>query len=267
MRRVLLAASLLALAASPAFAKLEVEKIEACHGRLGPTRKTLDFYPYDEVWFRFTVTGAKADDEGKVDFEVSWKLLDDKGKEVLSKKLPAKGPLTFGTDSFPAYVSFSLAEPVVAGEYLLKVSVKDNLSSEEAAFEKKMNLKATEYAIVSPQFFHDAGYTVPAPAGGFVGEQLHFRLLVIGFDRSGGKIDNELTVQVLDKDKKELMPKPLRMTAKKDDEKVVKELPALDFGGWVVLTKAGEFTLRVSVTDNNSKKSATFEAPLKVTAP
>ena len=253
--------------ASPAFAKLEVEKIEACHGRLGPLRKTLDFYPYDEVWFRFSVTGAKADDEGKVDFEVSWKLLDDKGKEVLSKKLPAKGPLTFGTDSFPAYVSFSLAEPVIAGEYLLKVSVKDNLSSEETSFEKKLNLKATEFAIVSPQLFHDAGYTVPAPSGGIVGQQLHFRLLVIGFDRSKGKIDNELSVQVLDKDKKELMPKPLRMTAQKDDEKIVKELPALDFGGWVILTKAGEFTLRITVTDNNSKKTATFEAPLKVTAP
>jgi hypothetical protein len=267
MRRVLLAAALLALAASPASAKLEVEKVEACHGRLGPVRKSLDFYPFDEVWFRFAVTGARADDEGKVDVEVTWKLLDDRGKEVLAKKLPAKGPLTFGTDSFPAYVSFSLTEPAPAGEYLLKVSVKDNLSSDETAFEKKLTLKATEYAVVSPQFFHDAGYTVPAPAGGVVGEQLHFRLLVIGFDRAGGKIDNELTVQVLDKSGKELTPKPLRMTAQKDDEKVVKELPALDFGGWVVLTKAGEFTLRVTVTDNHTKKSATWEAPLKVTAP
>lgn len=268
MRRFLLAVSLLALAVSPAFAKLEVEKIEACYGPLGPVRKTLDFHPYDEVYFRFTVTGAKADDDGKLDVEIVRTLTDDKGKEVLPKKVAAlKGQLSFGNDSFPASVSVSLPEPVIAGTYTLKVRIKDNHSSDETGFEKNLNLKATEYAIVSPEFFHDAGHVVPAAAGGTVGQQLHFRLLTIGFDRSQGKIDSEMTVQVLDKGGKELLPQPLRMTAKKDDEKLVKDLPALDFSGWVVLTKAGEFTLRVSVTDNNSKKTATWEAPLKVTAP
>jgi len=202
-----------------------------------------------------------------VDIEMAWKLLDDKGKEVLSKKVPGKGPIAFGSESFPATVSVVLAEPVIAGEYTLKVTVKDNLASAETGFEKKLSLKATEFAIVSPQFFHDAGFTVPAPAGGVVGEQLHFHLLTIGFDRAQGKIDNELTVQILDRDKKELLPKPLRMVAEKDDPKVVKELQWLDYGGALLLTKAGEFTLRISVTDRNSKKTATFEAPLKVTAP
>ncbi len=267
MHRFLPAILLFVLSAGPAFAKLEVEKIEACHGRLGPVRKSLDFYPYDEVVFRFIVTGAKADDEGKLDVEVSWKVLDDKGKEVLTRKIPGKGQLAFGSDSFPAAVSVLLAEPVIAGEYTVKVTIKDNLAGEETGFEKKLNLKATEFAIVSPTFFHDAGATVPAPAGGVLGEQLHFRLYTIGFDRSQGKIDNELTVQVLDKDRKELIPKPLRLIAEKDDAKVVKELPALDFGGFLVLSKPGDFTLRISVTDRNSKKTATFETALKVTAP
>jgi hypothetical protein len=47
----------------------------------------------------------------------------------------------------------------------------------------------------------------------------------------------------------------------------VRELPALDFGGSVTLTGAGEFTLRITVTDRHSQKTATFEAPLKVAAP
>jgi hypothetical protein len=267
MSRTLLAAALLALAASPALAKLEVEKVEACHGRLGPVRKTLDFYPYDEVVFRFTVTGARADDDGKLDLELAWKLLDDRGKEALAKKRALKGQIVFGSDSFPESVSVLLPEPVIAGDYTLKVTIKDNLSGDETGFEKKLHLKATEFAIVSPQFFHDGAYTVPAPAGGVVGEQLHFRLWTIGFDRSQGKIDNEMTVQVLDKANKELLPKPLRLAAEQEDPKIVRDLPALDFGGSLVLTRAGEFTLRVTVTDRNSKKTATFESPLKVTAP
>lgn len=267
MSRILLAAPLLVLTASPASAKLEIDKIEACYGLLGPVRKTTDFYPNKRMWFRFTIKGAKVDDEGKIDVELTCKLFDANGKEVQSKTYPAKGPLAFGSDSFPSFVNFFAPETAVAGEHTLKVTEKDKLSGEEASFEKKLNLKATEFAIVSPEFFHDAGCTLSAPAGGVVGDQLHFRVWVIGFDRSQGKIDNEMTVQVLDKDKKELMPRPLRMVAEQDDPKIVKELPALDLSGRVMLNKAGEFTLRVTVTDRNSKKTATFEAPLKVTAP
>src|SRR5438105_7306944 len=123
MRRALLATTVLVLVTSPALAKLEVEKIEACYGRLGPVRKSLDIYPYDEIGFRFTITGAQADDEGRADVEVGYKVFDDKGKEVTSQRgTSLKGPLTFGTDSFPAYVSVWLTQPIVAGEYTLKVS-------------------------------------------------------------------------------------------------------------------------------------------------
>jgi len=267
MLRVLLATVLLVLAVGPAFAKLEIDKIEACYGRFGPVRKTTDFYPNEKVWYRFIVKGAKTDDEGTVDVDLTWKLLDANGKEVLSKKIPGKGLLAFGSDSFPAHLFFFAPDTAIAGEHTLVVTEKDNLSGEETSFEKKLNLKATEFAIVSPEFFYDAGYTVPAPVGGMVGQALHFRLLTIGFDRSPGKIDEELTVQVLDKDKKALMPKPLRMVTEQDDPKVVKESPTLEFGGWVTLNKAGDFTLRITVTDRNSKKTATFEAPVKIAAP
>ncbi|HEX5272550.1 MAG TPA: hypothetical protein VFW33_18760, partial [Gemmataceae bacterium] len=261
MCRVLPPLVVVLLAASPAPAALEISKVEACYGRLGPVRKSLDIYAYDEIGFRFTVTGARSDDEGRADVEVAYTVLDDRGKEVTSKRVASlKGPLTFGTDSFPGYVSLWLTEP--PGEYTLKVTVKDNVAAAETGFERKLHLKETEFAIVSPQFFHDATHAVAAPAGGVVGQQLHFRLLVIGFDRSAGKLDEELVVRVFDKDKKELTPKPLRMTAEKTDEKVVKELPAIDFSGWVMLTKAGEFTLRITVTDINTKKTATWEAPL-----
>src|ERR1700722_13237654 len=100
MLRGLLATMLLILAVSPAFGKFGVEKIEACHDRLGPVRKTLNFYPYDEVVFRFTLTGAAAD-EGTLDVGCTWNLLDDKCKEILSEKLPFKGSVVFGIDALP----------------------------------------------------------------------------------------------------------------------------------------------------------------------
>src|SRR5262249_10176808 len=166
-----------------------------------------------------------------------------------------------------AYLFFFAPDTAIAGEHTLKVTEKDNLSGEETGFERKMNLKATEFAIVSPEFYYDADFAVPAPVAGVVGQSLHFRLWTFGFDRSQGKIDNEITVQVLDKDRKETLPRPLRYVAEKDDPAIVKGLAALDLSGWLVMNKAGEFTLRITVTDRNSKKTSTFEAPVKVTAP
>jgi hypothetical protein len=267
MLRVLPAVAGLLLAATPALAELRIDKVEASHGRFGPVRKSLDFYPYDEVVFRFTVAGARVDDDGKVDAELSWTLHDDKGKEAFSRKLPLKGPLALGSESFPAYVSVLVPEPAVSGEYALKVRLKDNLGGGETSFERKLNLKATEFAIIAPRFFHDSSATVPAPAAGVVGQHLFFRFWTIGFDRSQGKLDNEMTVQVLDKAGKELLPKPLRLVAENNDAKVVKELPALDFGGSLMLNQPGEFTVRMTVTDRISKKTDTFEVPLEVTAP
>jgi hypothetical protein len=264
--RILLSVVLLALVAAPASAKLEIDKIEASHGRLGPLRKNLDFYPYDEVVVRFLVTGAKSD-EGQVDIDLSWQLLDSANKVVLDKKVASKGHLAFGSESFPASVAVLLTEPATAGEYTLKVTVADHLGGESARFERTLNLKATEFAIVSPKFSYDEAGMVPAPAGGVLGQALHFKVFTVGFDRSQGKLDNEMTVQVLDRAGKELLPKPLRVTAEKDDAKLVKELPVLDFSGFLVLTKTGEFTLKITVTDRNSRKTATFETPLKVTTP
>jgi hypothetical protein len=257
---------LLVLAVPPAFGKFVVENIEACHGRLGPVRKTLDFYPYDEVVFRFTVTGAKADD-GTLDVGCTWSLLDDKANEVQSEKLPFKGTMAFGIDVLPYTLGFFLPETASAGEFVLKVTLKDNVSGEETGFERKLKLKATEFAIVSPQFSHDAKFTVEAPVGGVVGQQLHYRAWTIGFDRAGGKVVIDVTVEVLDKDKKVVQSKLVRFSVEEDDEKRVKELPTAGLSGWMGLTKPGEFTLRITTIDRNSKKRAIFEAPLKVTAP
>jgi hypothetical protein len=256
----------LILAVSPAFGQIGVGKIEACYGRLGPVRKTLNFYPHDEVVFRFTITGAKAN-EGTLNLDCIWLLLDDKGNEVKSDKSAFEGSMAFGIDSVPYTLGLFLPETASPGEYVFKVKLKDNVSGEEAGFERKLKLKATEFAIVAPQFFYDDKFTVPAPVGGVVGQQLHYRMSIIGFHRATGKVVNEVAVEVLDKNKKVTQSKPLLFSVEEDDEKRVKESPTIAFNGWMGLTKPGEFTLRITVTDRNSKMTATFEAPLKVTSP
>lgn len=266
LRSSLLATVLLFLTKSPAFAKFGVERIEACYGNFGPVRKSLDIYPYDEIVFRFVVTGAGAVD-GVLDIGATWKLLDDKGKEIHAQNMPFKGPMALGIDALPYVVAFHFPHTASPGEYTLKVALKDNVTGAEAGFERKVKLKATEFAIVSPRFYYDDKFKVSAPVGGVVGQQLHFQLLVIGFDRASGKVANQMNVEVFDRDKKVVQSRPLQALVESADEKIVKESSTLHFTGWLTMSKPGDFTLRITITDRHSKKTASFEAPLKVTTP
>jgi hypothetical protein len=56
--RITLATLFLVLAVQAAHAKVEIKDVQAAHGQLGPERASLEYLPGDEVFFRFTVTGA-----------------------------------------------------------------------------------------------------------------------------------------------------------------------------------------------------------------
>jgi hypothetical protein len=129
------------------------------------------------------------------------------------------------------------------------------------AFQRRAALTAQRPTAIS-----NSSHSRYAPAGGIVGQQLHCFLWIIGFDRSG-KVATDITWEVFDKDKKPLQSKPVLFSVEDDDEKRYKESPTIPFSVWAGLTKPGEFTLRITATDRNSKKTATLEAPLKVTAP
>ena len=62
--RHLIAGVVVLLLCSTSWAKLEITKVESAHGMLGPERKTLDFCPLDELFFRYQVTGVKTDADG-----------------------------------------------------------------------------------------------------------------------------------------------------------------------------------------------------------
>lgn len=267
MRRACLPAVVWLVVTTQAHAELKIENIQATQGPLGPVRKSLDCYAYDEVFFRYVVTGAKVDDAGKVDSELAIKLTNSGGKVLFHNTGPITGVLALGGGSFPGNAQVTLSEEFPPGKYTLTVTVKDHLASQEAVFRRELNLKATEFAIVTPRFHYDADGQVPAPVGGLTGQTLRFNLRGIGFDRTQGKIDTEMQVQVFDAQGRGLMPRPIQASIRTTDADVVKQAPHLTFRGEMALNRSGDFTLRVTVTDTVGKKTATFESPLRVTAP
>jgi hypothetical protein len=267
MTRIGFAMAAVLLGASAVQARLEIGSIQAVYGALGPERKSLDVHPNDEIVFRFTVSGARVDADGRVDATIAMKLVDANGDILLVQDNPLKVALTLGGDSFPAHARIGLGERVAPGEYTLTVTILDKLSLEKASFQRKINCVPTEFALVAPEFFYDPEGKVPAPAGGSVGQVLHFRARAIGLDRSQNKIESALAVEILDAAGKDTLAKPVTAETKNDDAEVVRKINSITYRAHFLLNRPGEFTLRVSVTDRIAGKTATFEAPLKVTAP
>lgn len=265
--RHFLTVTVVVLAAAPAWAELRIENIQACYGRLGPERKSLTCYPLEEVEFRYVIKGVRVDAAGKIDGELTMQITDPNGKELLNRKSPLAAILALGGDSLPGHASLVLPPELPAGKYTMSVSFRDNLAGESAQFQREIVLKPTEFAIASPRFYYDADGKVPAPAAGLVSETLHVKLRVIGFDRSQGKIDTDMEMEVLDSAGKSVMPNPIRAQLQNDKPDVVQKAPYLTFSGELSLNRAGDFTLRVKVNDRVGKKSAQFETPLRVTLP
>jgi len=266
-----LLSSLVALfaAGAPAWAKLEIVKVEASYGILGPERKSLEVYPLDELFFRYQVAGVKVDADGKPDVEVIMRLVNPNGKTVFEEKPTVRKELSLGGNTFPAFAMLKVpsAQKAPVGEYTFSVQVRDKLTSETASWERKLTVKPVSFQIVDQRFWHDADAKIPASVGGLVGESVYFKLRVIGFDKSKKKVQTTLTVQILDEAGKPTLEKPHVIKAEVNDADEAVKASQVNFNHVLHLNRAGNFTLRLTAQDVVGEQKSVFETPLKVTAP
>jgi len=248
-------------------AKLQIENIQACYGPYGPERKSLDLYPFDILFLRFTVTGLKTDADGKVSATVTMKWSDAKGKVLDETSFPSAGILHLGGNSFLAFVHLRMPEQLPPGKNTVTVTVTDNLSKESAAFERQFTGHKSKLQIVGLEFFHDPDGKFPSSTNLPPGEPLHFRVRVIGFDRSKEKIHVVMGVQTLDSEGKGNLPKPLLFDFREEDPRAIQRTGFVFFNGQLGLNRVGKFTLRLTVTDRMTDQSAKLEVPVNVVAP
>jgi hypothetical protein len=265
--RFLLAVWLLPVIAVAAPAKPDLRDIQAAHGLLGPERKSNEYVAGDEVYYRFTIKGAQTDAEGRLRGELRLTLTDAKGKELLKRESPIQEVPVLGAESIPGQAVWTLGIEFPAGEYESTVEFHDLVAKESASFKRKFTVKPLEFALVRVRFHHDSAERVPARAGGTVGQELALKLQAIGFDKTQGEIDVEMEIQVFDMQGKPVMAKPLRATVHNEKPAEVKAIDRITFSGVLTLNRAGDFVLRVTVSDTVGKKKSQFETPLRVTAP
>jgi len=264
MRRCVLSLAAIVCLAARAQGALQIQDVRPVCGKLGPDRINLEYYPCDEVVFHYLVTGAKVDERGNVDCEVTVEMVDPKGKLFPKQGYVAQGILSFGGDSFPGSAHVSLPENAIPGPYSLSVNVRDRHAKEQASFNRSVKVSPPKFAIVAPHFTFDQAGEVDAPAGGVVDQTLYIWMNVIGFDSSRKRIDTEMNIRVMDSKGKELTPNPIRIKGTVDDSTIAKQAVQMRFRGELHLNQPGVFTLSVTIIDWVSKGQLKFETPLRV---
>ncbi len=260
--------SVVALAATlPAMAKLEITDIKAVHGPLGPERPDqtkLEVYPGEELYFRYKINGVGADEKGNLSGSLQVKVFDSEGKVRLDQPTPMRGMLALGGSTLPGTVRFGFEPNVKPGKYKVVLVVNDKLREETARFEREVTVKPTAFAVINSNFFFDKDGKIPAPAGGYLGQTLFFRLNVIGFDKSDKKIRTKMTMQFLDKNGRELLPQAVHALISIDKPEQVEKINLLTFNGNISLNRVGEYTMRMVFDDELANKKTTFDAKLNV---
>ena len=246
---------------------LRVRDIEACLGRLGPPRPRLEYYPYDEIGFRATVIGADLDEQQQGHIEWRLQLVDEKGKVVFQDQgtqAPSR-PAVDGELPFFAAVPVPPAAP--PGKFDFKVDVRDMPSGRQAGFRNRIVIHPSRFVIVGMSFFRDADGTVPASAGGEIGEDVHLRCRVIGFDRSRQRIEVALNLQVVDEKGRPLFDDALEAVVSEDNPDVVRQKEVASFNMKIPLKQDGLHELRITAQDRIGNHVSTCSGPLLVTKP
>jgi len=250
-----------------AHAEFRIERIHPAYGPVGPERKSLEYYPEDEILFRYLLTGVKTTNRGEVDVDITIRVLDADGSLLVEKTNPLKGVVALGGACVPGSAHVTPSDRMKPGNYKLQVRARDNLSGDTASFERELILREATFTSVSQRFFLDADGKVSSGASGIVGQAIHYRMGVIGFDRSKGRIQTNLDMEIVDRDGNKVLAQPIKATFKNEDADAVKQISLINFTGFFALNRAGSFTLQFTFTDPIGGQKSRFEVPLEVLEP
>ncbi len=256
------------MAAAPAAAQLEIRDIKAAYGPLGPERTSLAVVPGDEVVFRYTIAGIRTDEAGSARGELRLRLTGAEGKVLIDNMEALGGVLALGGQTLPGTARVSFGPDTPAGDYTLRVTIRDTLGAASASFERKLTCTKPAFALVQINFSQDEAGDIASAVGGTVGQTLHVHCKAVGFARTAAARPRVVfTLQVSDTDGKPLIPRPVRATFAPENAEQAANIELVDFNGRLVLNRIGEFRLHLSAMDEVSKQTAEFVTPLRVTAP
>src|SRR5262249_11901154 len=156
--------------------------------------------------------------DGKVQYSTAIETSDSSGK-VVFKKEPQnyKAQTSLGGNSVPGYAQLAVGLNTPAGDYQLKVIVKDLASGKEQSLTRNVKVLPVDFALVRTTATLDT--EAQYPVGVFVcGQGVWVHGSAVGFerDRAGKQPNVVFEIRVLDESGSSTLPKPVTNTVNKD---------------------------------------------------
>ena len=267
----LLVTSLLLSPAQGTATGLQLSNVRNTYGELGGTRPDGKFLPGDVMFIGFDIDGITVDDQGRVQYRMAMEVIDKNNKPIFKqdpsdkvdfvplggKKLPARAFVTIGLDQEP-------------GMYTLKLVVTDTASKATQTLSKPFEVTKKDFGIVAVYASVDERGAIPAPTTGIIGQSIFVQFGIVGFDRSpkdatdpkkGNQPDVLIEMSPIDSTGVPTLKKPI---AYKLENGVDEKESGFTMRFLLPMTRAGKYTVRLSATDNRTRKTATFDLPVTV---
>lgn len=253
---------------------MELKNARFTYGLLGQERKENNFVPGDMVVLSFDIEGLKVKPDGNVRYSMALKLFSHKKNKNVFERDPQEfiAVNSLGGARLPAFVMHAIHPDTEAGDYTMRVDVKDVLGNITQKLERKFTLKPLTFAIVNPGFVYvfmednQAG-TGPkyAPPVAVPGQNLMLHFSTVGFAEAGEKNQPKVSVkaEIHDEAGKTVLDKPItgKVTEYPEEFRKLKFLP---FQVPIQVNRSGKFKIVISAKDENSGKTASLP-PLDLT--
>lgn len=246
-------------------AELELKNVRTTVGVLGQERKDDKLLPGDVLVVAFDIDGLQVKDDGRVLYAMGMELTK-KGKEKPEFKrdpqdLEAVNSL--GGTSLPAFALSVIGTDTAAGEYSLKVTVRDRQGKTEKTLTKSFEVLPAALGFVQVRFTSGSGE--PAPAVAVPGQRLYLHCALVGFGLSKEKLPHvTFEMQVLDESGKPTLEKPFKGDIKTDLKNTPGMMTFLPIP--LELNRAGKFKVAIKAKCNISGKTADQLLDLNVIA-
>jgi hypothetical protein len=239
---------------------LQIKNDRATYGELGQERKDYKLLPGDSFCVAFDIEGLKMGDDGQVRYSMSLDLLNKDGKSQFKQEpRDLESFNALGGNRVPAFALTEIGTDTPAGEYTLRVTVKDRSTGKSETLVRKFEVLPTSFGFVRTQFLHlfpNLSVTPPAPPVAVPGQTFLVSCALVGFDLDKARKDQpniEATLRVLDEDGKPTLPKPYTGTTTELGQ--FKSVIPTQF--LLTLNRPGKFKVELKATDKISGKTAT----------
>lgn len=252
------------LTATPSQSGLSLTQVRSTHGLLGPQRRSDTLAPGDNLFVCFEINGIRVDAEGKVRYSMAIELVDGANKPVfrqVPKEQEARASL--GGNTVPAYAFLSVGLDTPAGDYRMKVTVKDLATGSEQSLNRDLKVLAKDFALVRTTVMLDPESHYPAAVFA-CGQGVWVHCSAVGFASGRDKKpDVVFEMRVLDESGRPTLAKSVTGAPPKDAPENQSGLP-MAFP--LTLNRAGKFTIELQAADRISGKKAKMSFPIVVQA-